>query len=1011
MSNWKKILVALIAMVALGLPAFAQDHKGTITGTVKDSGNSALQGALVELLPLGRKVVTDNQGQFRITDVPAGEYTLSVSYVGLAVSNVPVVVQAGREVNADAVLQVASQVDQVIVSAERLQGEAEAINIERTAENIVQVLPSKVITSLPNTNIADAVGRLPSVTLERDEGEGKYVQIRGTEPRLSNVTIDGVNVPSPEATVRNIKLDVIPSGLVDRIEVNKTLSPNQDADAIGGSVNMVTRTPGERPTYNLSGQGGYTPIQGGRTLGGFDGNIGQRFGEGKKFGVIFGGTFDRNNRGIDDLEPAQTTGTFNGNNVALINSEDLRSYSYYRTRYGFTAGLDYNLSRGSSIYLKGFFSDFHDFGETWVYTPNAGNTIKSVNGSQITFDNAADCAPINLAADRANELDPISNPTTNPCKPGNAQYRHYIRRPDQQIFSFLTGARHDLASTLVTYEFSVSRGHNIGGQDFATTFFQGPAPSFTYTPDPAKKGNGSLTVNSPGLDYGASLTNPYRPKLSPIDGTNVLDPSVYSITSTTVPRYHSTQLNFQGAASLARRYSVHSHYGTFELGVKIRDAHKTQNQNDQFLFPNGNFTLASVLGSYSNPGYYDHSFPFGPTSDYSKIIRLINNNLQNGGFARDTVNQPDVIVSDGATWDTHERVYAGYLMNTISFGRFRLLGGVRFEATDTSFLANVVNLNNGAFASVTPTTGSSSYVNPLPSVQLQYMIEKNTNIRVAYGRGISRPNFSDLVPSKQVDPNTSPKSLQLGNPALKPTKANNYDVLVEHFFQPLGIIQAGFFYKQLSDPIYPTVVLLPLSDPNNPGFLQQQSINGPNAHITGFEAAWEQRLSRLPGLLSGFGVSANYSYTTSRVTFPDHFSAANKGGEGRIDHPSLQRQAPNTWNLGFTYDKSRFSMRFGVSHNDANLFAYGYQHTDAQTDKDPILGLKGPLGDQYLYAHTQFDVQGSYRLYKGLSFVASGLNLSNEVFGFYTGSPIYPNQREYYHPSLILGMRWTSSPE
>jgi outer membrane receptor for monomeric catechols len=242
MSNWKKILVALIAMVAFGLPAFAQEHKGTITGTVKDSGNSALQGALVELLPLGRKVVTDNQGQFRITDVPAGEYTLSVSYVGLAVSNVPVVVQAGQEVNANAVLQVASQVDQVIVSAERLQGEAEAINIERTAENIVQVLPSKVITSLPNTNIADAVGRLPSVTLERDEGEGKYVQIRGTEPRLSNVTIDGVNVPSPEATVRNIKLDVIPSGLVDRIEVNKTLSPNQDADAIGGSVNMVTRT-------------------------------------------------------------------------------------------------------------------------------------------------------------------------------------------------------------------------------------------------------------------------------------------------------------------------------------------------------------------------------------------------------------------------------------------------------------------------------------------------------------------------------------------------------------------------------------------------------------------------------------------------------------------------------------------------------------------------------------------------------------------------------------------------
>jgi hypothetical protein len=181
--------------------------------------------------------------------------------------------------------------------------------------------------------------------------------------------------------------------------------------------------------------------------------------------------------------------------------------------------------------------------------------------------------------------------------------------------------------------------------------------------------------------------------------------------------------------------------------------------------------------------------------------------------------------------------------------------------------------------------------------------------------------------------------------------------------------------------------------------------------LAGFEAAWEQRLSRLPGLLNGFGVSANYSYTSSQVTFPSNFAPANLGGPGRIDHPSLPRQAPNNWNAGFTYDKSRFSMRFGVSHNDTNIFFYNYQHVDAATDKDPILGIKGPNGDVYLYAHTQFDVQGSYRMYKGLSFFAYGLNLSNEVFGFYQGSGIYPVQREYYHPTVAVGMRWSSSSE
>src|SRR5260370_2989507 len=154
----------------------------------------------------------------------------------------------------------------MIVTAERLRGEAEEIKTERTADDIVQVLPANVITSLPNTNIADAVGRLPSVTLERDEGEGKYVQIRGTEPRLSNVTVNGVHLPSPEANVRNIKLDTLPSNIVEDIQVSKTLTPNQDGDAIGGSGNLGTKTPLHQPAYTFGVDGGYTTLQNGPAL-------------------------------------------------------------------------------------------------------------------------------------------------------------------------------------------------------------------------------------------------------------------------------------------------------------------------------------------------------------------------------------------------------------------------------------------------------------------------------------------------------------------------------------------------------------------------------------------------------------------------------------------------------------------------------------------------------------------------------------------------------------------------
>jgi TonB-dependent receptor len=981
--------LALVAIVILGLPALAQERKGTITGTVKDSGNSALQSALVELLPLGRKVVTDDHGQFRITDVPAGEYTLSVSYVGLADSNVPVTVQAGQEVSANAVLQVASQNDQVVVIAERLQGEAEAINIERTSDNIVQVLPERVITSLPNTNIADAVGRVPSVSLERDEGEGKYVQIRGTEPRLSSVTLNGVNLPSPEGAVRNIKLDAVPADLVERIEVFKTLSADQDADGIGGTVNLVTRTAGERPFYALGGTGGYNPIQNGYGRGGFSGTFGQRFGVSKKFGFLLNGTFDKTNRGIDDLEPGQATGVdpATRRNVAFASTEDRRSYNYYRTRYGFSTGIDYNIKPGTSVYAKGLYSDFHDYGETWVYTPNAGNTIKSVSpdGSQITFESPTECQAINRA-------DPTAN-----CSPGSYQYRHYIRRPDQQVYSFLSGARHDLSSTLITYEFAASRSHNIGGQDFATTNFSG----------------------NQSVDVAVNQKDPFRPKLFALDSTNLYDPTQYVLANSSFTNYIAQQLNFQGAASAARRYNAHSHLGTFEIGIKVRNSHSTQNENDKTLDYNGSsITLNSVLGSYTNPTYYDNFFrigsqSYGPTSNYN----LIQQAVAQGATANPSIFPEelakDIRRSKGAFYDANERIYAGYLQNVISFGKLRLQTGLRFDAADIGLLANKIVTSDPNDPTVTPTNPritpnpqSSGYFNALPSVQAQYQLNKNTNLRANFSQGIARPNVGDLVPSTIVDPNANPAPgvVTEGNPNLKPTKANNYDILIEHFFQPLGILQGGYFYKQLSDPIYPTASTIPAGQPNA-GLRLLQSINGPSAHIQGIEVSWEQRFSFLPGLLSGFGVSANYSYTQSGVTFPTTFDG------GRIDNAPLSRQAPNTWNAGFTYDKARFSMRFAASHNDANIQFYNYSHVDAATDKDPVLGLRGPGGDVYFYAHTQFDIQGSYRIAKGLRFEASGLNLSNEVFGFYQGSTIYPIQREFYKPTVSFGMRWTSSAE
>ncbi|MDQ2834894.1 MAG: TonB-dependent receptor [Acidobacteriota bacterium] len=942
----------------------AQDRRGVVAGTVKDASGAVLSGALVELQPTGKRAVSDAQGKYRIADVSTGDYSVLCSYVGFRAANADINVAGDRVETVNPVLEVAVQGDTVMVTGERLRGEAEAINIQRTSNDIVQVLPSKVINSLPNTNIADAVGRLPSVTLERDEGEGKYVQIRGTEPRLSNTTIDGVNVPSPEGSVRNVKLDVIPAALVDRIEVFKTLSANQDGDAIGGSVNLVTKTATERPTYEFGIQGGYSPIQNGRWLNGFDGTYGNRFGTEKKLGFLLGATYDHNDRGIDDFEPLPLVipGADGTTPIAAFTTADLRTYRYYRTRYGFAGGTDYVVRPGTQVYMKGLFSDFHDYGDAWVYTPTSwvkgtstspGTAVTGQSGTVTTFDNT-----------------------------GNYKYRQYVRRPDQQIFSVLTGLDQTWNSAHLAVEFAGGRSHNIGAQDFATTTFNGPT----------------------GLQFSVDAKDPYRPQFNvQTPNVNVLDPKLYSMSSVVLPKAHSTQLNFQGGAALSKLYNIGSHFGTFEFGTKIRNANKTQNQDDQNFVPqldgSGNNVLTPLLSdglsTQTNPNYYDGSYAFGPLSDYTKLQNLFQNNP--GSFMADTSTA--MINSLGATYTANERIYAGYVMNTITVSKFRFETGLRIEATDAHYTANQVNLNNGNFDSVTPVTGSSGYINLLPSVQVQYQIEPNTNLRASYGRGLSRPNFQDIVPSNQTDPNTTPPSIVKGNPALVATTANDFDILAEHFFKGLGVVQGGFFYKKLANPIYNTSTTIQ-GGPQD-GYQVKQSVNGPSAYIAGVELAYQQRLSFLPGMLNGFGVDGNYSYTTSQVTFPVAF--------GRTDKAALLRQAPNTYNVGMTYDRTRFSMRFGLSHNDANIYSYAYGGGDAVANKDPIIGLKGPGGDQYLYAHTQYDIQGSYRVARHLRVVVSGLNLSNEVFGFYVGSPVYPIQREYYKPSLLFGFRWDSS--
>jgi TonB-dependent receptor len=298
---------------------------------------------------------------------------------------------------------------------------------------------------------------------------------------------------------------------------------------------------------------------------------------------------------------------------------------------------------------------------------------------------------------------------------------------------------------------------------------------------------------------------------------------------------------------------------TFQMGIKVRNSHGYQHELDgnYNAGSTGLFTLPQVQGTYTNPTYYDGYFGgYGLTSDYNKILQA----AQAGLISANNYQQlASIQKNEGAYFDSNERIYAGFIQDSILIGKFRFQAGVRFDDTTEDFTthhvdATIVDSSGNlivpasiaacpsATVSICSFNQTGSYFNALPSAQVQYQIQPDTDLRVVYSRGLARPNIGDLVPAQIVDPNASPKQVTLGNASLIPTKSNNYDVLVEHFFQPLGILQAGFYYKQLYDPIYPTVSLIGPTDPNFPGlggYKLLQSVNGPNAYVYGFEAAWE----------------------------------------------------------------------------------------------------------------------------------------------------------------------------
>lgn len=724
--------------------------------------------------------------------VPASAQSVS------GVSSAPEVTTADEEA--------ATPEEQIVITGRRAADRAALENKKNSDAQVDQVRADDV-GRLPDQNVAETLRRLPGLSVANDQGEGRYLTVRGVSPDLLNVTLNGETAAAPEPTSRQVKLDDIPSGLIGAVTVVKTLTPDLDANAIAGSANIETLTAFDRGRTFASGRAaiGYNRINKSHPYE-FDGTFGSVFGNDRQFGIVIGLNYSKRHLSPQNFQAGGGNWEdVNGFEVPL--EQTVRAYDTHRERMGAIANFDWRPTDSVRTFFRTLYSKYND-------SELRKNFSLELDDDEITNQT-------NVSGDFAEAE-------------GTRSLR--TRSENSNTFTASTGGEFDIGASLLKIEGSYTRAEK---KDPRRDEWKFEAEGIT----------GSYDLSDRLFRYTADQS--------------AFDPSIYEFDETSYEHRLAVEKLLQARVD----YRMPIGLGTgsdIQVGAKITDRKKTSDADSMIYdgFDGDDLMLDQFAGP--SAGSIIHGrYPVGVTVNGVAADAFFRSNQ--GQFELDTEGS----IGDSLAGDfrVKERITAGYAMARLKFGSLTAIPGVRIEHTSSDYAAKAV-LDTYTLDDIDndyDTFGSQNYTDWFPGLNLRYDVNRNLVFRGAVTRAIGRPNYEQLAPTTVV--NTGDNEVELGNPALKPLYSTNFDAAVEYYIGRSGIVSAAFFYKKIKGPIYQSTTEesgifagQELEDAE-----VTRPVNADSARVSGLELNAQTELQFLPSPFDGFSVGASMTFVKSKA--------------------------------------------------------------------------------------------------------------------------------------------------